>query len=169
MYKSVVSCNTIYQDIEDAEDEFVVSKEKLLDVNKWSDYGFIISTSFSLSDHHHKPLSRHARKGDHIKITTTEESAGPAAIFQGIIAAIEYDDYPDDGMEIFSLHISDAKAIVADEEDAPRNELVIGIKRAGGMLTADCHGIGSIADTECGDFFGFPAGQWHDLLVGFIK
>jgi len=93
--------------IEEAEDSFVDAKERLMDVNNWNKYSGIDGLEFRLSDHHGKTVSRHARKGDHIRIevSATGQEGRSEDMDWVAIEAIEYDDYPDQGMETFGMRL----------------------------------------------------------------
>ncbi len=90
----------ITKTVEDAEDTFVDAKERLLDVNHWNRYCNTPGVFFSLTDGHSRLVSRKAHKGDHIKI-----NAPAIAECCAVIDSIEYDDYPDLGMETFTMRL----------------------------------------------------------------
>ncbi|HVX01371.1 MAG TPA: hypothetical protein VHA52_13190 [Candidatus Babeliaceae bacterium] len=87
---------------EDAADDFVLAKEKLLDINGWGKYTATFQLNFILTDHDGKHAHRHARKGDYIKV---QSQADNTIIDWLHIEAIEYDDYPDVDVETIAMRL----------------------------------------------------------------
>lgn len=79
--------------VEDAEDLFILAKERLLDISDWRD-----GQSYILTDGHKQKAHRNAHSGDFIKIDGTEEWI--------VINKIQYDDYPDINGETITLFMS---------------------------------------------------------------
>jgi hypothetical protein len=110
--------------VEDAEDSFVDAKERLLDVNHWGRYCSAPGVTFSLSDGHNRPVSRRARGGDHIKL-----SIPGSEVCCLIIESLEYDDYPDLGMEAFTLRLKPCQHSKNMEEDNENEDLFPDMKK----------------------------------------
>jgi hypothetical protein len=107
--------------IEDAEDLFIVAKERLLDINDWhSDYGFILTDS-----NQHK-VQRNAHKGDFIT-----KSSLPNEKY--IINKIQYDDYPDIAGESITIFMADVNDVETMQS--------VSINRVGKLLTVLGHNL----------------------------
>ncbi|OSZ78422.1 hypothetical protein CAP35_09245 [Chitinophagaceae bacterium IBVUCB1] len=100
---------------EDAEDLFVVAKERLLDVSDWRD-----GHTYQLTDGHKRKAHRNAHTGDFVRI------AGAADTWV-YISKIQYDDYPDIGGESITLFMS--------TETDTESMHTIAINRVGKVLT----------------------------------
>ena len=59
--------------IEDAEELFVIAKDRLLDINEWHEITTSIKTRFQLVDKRGHPLQRHVHKGDFIVINIPDK------------------------------------------------------------------------------------------------
>ncbi len=114
--------------IEEAEDLFIESKDKLFDVSNWATICGITNIRFTLSDHHARELHRKAHTGDYIKVF--KEDAG----YVFFIENIEYDDYPDENKESFLMRLKHAEVIGKPAE----NIAGILIERNNTILTAYC-------------------------------
>lgn len=84
-------------DIDDAEEIFVVVKDRLLDILFWRDQGFA-GTGLSLVDAHMQELLRPAHTGDRLLFAD--------ASLHLLVQSIEYDDFPDEELETFTLRLS---------------------------------------------------------------
>lgn len=80
--------------IEDAEDLFVLAKDRLLDISDWND-----GQTYVLTDGHKQKAHRNAHSGDFIKIEGQKEE-------WIVINKIQYDDYPDINGETITLFMS---------------------------------------------------------------
>lgn len=88
--------------IDDAEDDFVLAKEKLLDINNWGKHTAAFQLGFTLTDHNGKHVHRHAHKGDYIKVQSQTDNS---IVDWAYIEAIEYDDYPDVDVETIAMRL----------------------------------------------------------------
>ena len=86
--------------IDDAEDLFVISKDRILDINHWHNLSPDLNAVFYITDNRGKSLHRTAHKNDHIKITLPGQDGGSRWMR---ISHIVYDDYPDVNIEAFSI------------------------------------------------------------------
>ncbi len=87
--------------LEDAEDGFVAAKDALLDVNSWAKL-LVPTVHVHLADAHGKPVSRSARRGDHLCL----DSGSPDHDYEWVlIESLEYDDYPDELKETFAMRL----------------------------------------------------------------
>lgn len=145
--------------VEDAEDFFVDAKDRLLEVNKWAVFAGLPSISFALADAVGHPLKRRLHRHDHIVISTPAE--GTADRFT--VDALEYDDYPDEGVETFAIrmHISGQ-----DPELAKTSTIVIA--RNGKDLSATYHGRNK-TDTNDDLWHGLEKAEWEMLVKGLIE
>ncbi len=163
---------------EEAEDCFVDAKERLMDVNNWNKYGGIDELEFKLSDSHGKEMHRHARKSDHIKIAT---EGGSGELDWVAIEAIEYDDYPDQGMETFGMRLHPSADPVNKIEGSAAYSLADNatstfvILRRGKKLLATYHGRndGGYTDATKGEgsqaWLGLTDLQWANLISGIAE
>lgn len=107
--------------MDDAEDLFIVAKERLLDVNDWhSEY------EFALTDSHKHKVHRNAHMGDFIK-----KGAQPEQWY--VINKIQYDDYPDiagESITIFMATVNDSESMHS-----------VAINRVGKLLTVQGHNM----------------------------
>jgi hypothetical protein len=107
--------------LDDAEDLFIVAKERMLDINDWqSEY------CFTLTDSHKQKMQRNAHTGDFIKKDTTPEE-------WYIINKIQYDDYPDIAGESITLFISNVNDVESMHS--------IALNRVGKLLTVQGHNL----------------------------
>jgi hypothetical protein len=158
----------ISDSIEDAEDDFVDAKDRLLDVNNWTKYSEINSIGIRLKDSHGKETSRHARRGDHIRIDM------PAGGFNWVvIEAIEYDDYPDQGMETFAIRVRPSENPMMKQADGEntRHETTgtFVIERRGRRLFASYHGRNEPGTRADNVWMGLDDAQWAGLVKGFAE
>lgn len=107
--------------LEDAEDLFVVAKERLLDINDWQN-----EHSSALIDNHKNKIHRNAHTGDFIKINSLPEKLL-------IINKIQYDDYPDISGESITMFLSTV--------NDPESMHTIAINRVGKILTVQGHNL----------------------------
>src|SRR5690606_27189950 len=92
--------------IDDAEEMFLVAKDRLTNVNQWYETAGEKGAKFTLTDHHGKELDRHAHIGDYIKIEIPGPGNKQGDGFDWVhIDKIRYDDYPDDGTESMALMV----------------------------------------------------------------
>ena len=160
---------------EDAEDLFVDAKEKLLDVNNWKRYSGMTGIDFRLTDGHTRSVNRKAHRGDHIKISVSGQEAKDYCVR---IDAIEYDDYPDLGMEAFTIRVHPCDNFLNkndednDHEDA---EGTLIIERRGKKVFASfnsrneaINADNNINSNMIDGWFGLSDGQWNSLVKGFV-
>ncbi|MGN6476450.1 MAG: hypothetical protein ACTHKV_04440 [Flavipsychrobacter sp.] len=114
--------------IDDAEDLFLLAKDRLLDINDWrnNDAGFI------LTDHHKQKLHRNAHSGDFIKIGSSDKWL--------IINKIQYDDYPDVNGESLTIFLS--------YTDDPESMHTIAVNRVGKVLSVQGFNIDFFENAE---------------------
>jgi hypothetical protein len=175
--------------VEDAEDMFVVSKNRLLDVNNWKKSSTHISASFHLTDHHGKPITRRAHKGDHIRIALPAPEARTGDGYDWVeIEAIEYDDYPDEDMETFAMHVRPCRSPLEKRDNDTAHFFsesatsTFVIERRGKRLAALYHGRNETANVgtdmpdairnatvAVGAWLGLSDVQWSGLIKGLIE
>jgi hypothetical protein len=100
--KKDLEISIIADTIEDAGDDFVLAKEKLLDINNWGKYVEPFQLAFILTDHNGKHVNRHAHKGDYIKVQSQTDNS---IVDWAHIESIEYDDYPDVDIEAIAIRL----------------------------------------------------------------
>ena len=114
--------------IEDAEDLFIVAKERLLDINDWHS-----THKFTLTDGHQHKVQRNAHKGDFIM-----KSGFPNERY--IINKIQYDDYPDiagESITVFMADVSDAESMQS-----------VSINRTGKLLSVLGHNLDFLGNAQ---------------------
>lgn len=57
-----------FSDAKEAENFYVIAKDRLLDINNWNDISHIPSATFCLVDQHNQNLNRLAQIGDYVRI-----------------------------------------------------------------------------------------------------
>jgi len=171
-----VVCDTT----EDAEDFFVDAKERLMDINNWNRYGRIEGVVFRLRDSHGKEAHRHARKGDSIRVDIPVNGPGESGGFDWVaIEAIEYDDYPDLGLETFGMRLHPSlnpmNAQAGNGAYAPGDNATgtFVILRRGNKLISTYHGRNDHrqAETNMGGraWPGLTDMQWASLISGIAE
>jgi hypothetical protein len=177
-----------FEVMEDAEEMFVIAKERLLLVNNWHIVSKSIDSKFQIVDHHGHPVDRHAHTGDIISI----DIPGPSSVTGDgkdwvKVEAIEYDDYPDENKEVLAMRLrpvsnptntdesvahfftNDATSTFVLERD--HNDVIA--RYFGRNEKPNTH-TGKLADkvrnTVVGvsAILGFSDVQWKGLLKGFL-
>ncbi|GAA4469103.1 hypothetical protein GCM10023093_27960 [Nemorincola caseinilytica] len=150
--------------VEEAEDLFVDAKNRLLDVTHWARYAGLADVRFALADGHRHTATRKARRGDHILI----DGRGPGQPYNEYdaytIEALEYDDYPDTGMETFAIRIHPSDRVATDNGDTA----TIVIQRNGIKVSAIYHGRNSPTGSD-GLWHGMSNTEWEALMRGLIE
>ncbi|HXS36668.1 MAG TPA: hypothetical protein VN721_08205 [Flavipsychrobacter sp.] len=173
---------------DDAENWFVVAKDRLLDVNKWEKYSSGSSADFRLMDNHGKEVNRHARTNDLIKIDTPSSDPASGTGHDWVkIEAIEYDDYEDEDVETITMRIRPPKAPVNNSEDIAHffddgSASTLVIKRRGKRLAASYNVLNESPDTDddmlekardkaiaIEGWLGLSNTQWKRLITGLIE
>lgn len=153
--------------LEDAEDTFVDAKERLLDVNHWNRYCNVPGVFFSLTDGHSRLVSRKAHKGDHVKINSPHM---PECCV--VIDSIEYDDYPDLGMETFTMRLQ-ACVHNDDEEEIGHSGAVASliIERRHKHVFSEYNyrnNAGEVVKKVSDGCFGLTDEEWSGMLKRFV-
>jgi len=152
---------------DDAEYGFVDAKDRLLDVNNWNKYCPEMETEFRLTDHHGLGAGRHARKGDLLRIDKPGVSPVKPGGFDWVaVEAIEYDDYPDLGMESFAMRLRIAADPHRKDEfitEHSDSTITFVIERRGVKLYASYHGRNGVGVIE-----QMTAGEWECLINAFL-
>lgn len=94
--------STVATTIEDAEDLFILAKERLLDVNAWNTLWDSKNITTILTDARHQRLHRDAHPHDTVKITT------PDCTCSLQIDHLQYDDFPDIAGESLTMVLHNA-------------------------------------------------------------
>ena len=178
-----------FEDLEDAEEMFVIAKERLLSINDWHKVSETIKARFQIIDHQGHPVHRHVHKGDIISI----DIPGPGTIAgEGKdwveAEAIEYDDFPDNQRESIALRLRPVPNPTASDKsvahfftEAATSTFII--ERKGNTVTARYHGRNEKPNTKTDNLIdkvrnalvgvsailGFSDIQWDGLLQGFLK
>jgi hypothetical protein len=178
-----------FDKMDDAEDMFVLVKERLLHVNDWHEVSESANTKFQIIDAHGHPVYRHAHKGDLISIDIPGPSSAAGNGKDWVkVEAIEYDDYPDDNKESLAMRLRPIPNPLAKDgsvahfftDDATSTFV---IERDHNTLVARYYGrnekpnldteklVDKVRNTVVGvsAILGFSDAQWKGLLKGFLK
>lgn len=138
---------------EDAEDLFLLAKERLTDVNRWYEMKGCTAFRFALSDSHKHPVHRFAHTGDYIN--PAEPGSNDTEYTH--IELIRYDDYPDENSEIFTLTLQ--PCIPAEGQGgAAEMACAIHVERHQQVIMAQYHG----------HFAGAASLPWQQFIEGLI-
>lgn len=180
----IVTLNTI----EDAEELFLIGKDRLLDMNNWDKYAGGLSGVFTLTDAHGKELHRKAHKGDYVKIMLPAPGEHAGQGYDWVhIEELVYDDFPDENREIIAMTVYPTAAPNGDKEDTShfftnKASSTYSIQRDGKEVMATYHGRNEIYNTETTDIIdkarnmivataalmGMSELQWKNLIKGFL-
>ncbi len=130
--------------VDEAQYLFVDAKDRLLDVNGWNRYCPEIGREFHVTNNHGIGVGRHVRKHDLVRIDRPDAARAQSAGFDWVVAeAIEYDDYPDLGIETFAMRLRVTQdpqlkqpGVVADDDTS----YTFVVERRGMKLYASYHG-----------------------------
>ncbi len=155
-------------DLEDAEDLFVAAKDAMLDVNKWGSR--LAPVLVHLADAHGKPVSRSARRGDHLCL----DSGSPDHDYEWVfIESLEYDDYPDELKETFAirLHAVDEPGHISPEAFSEEASGTLVVERIGRTVHALYHwrDCGEDHQVRTGLWHSISNDQWLTIITGFIE
>lgn len=155
----------ITRSVEDAEDTFVDAKERMLDVNHWNRYSDIAGASFALSDSHNRSVSRRAHKGDHVTMMIPGKDD-----YCVVIDAIEYDDYPDLGMESFTLRLHPCHDNEGSDEEYDGSKAILIIERRYKNVFAVFEYRNHAGEEMAGGegCFGLTDDEWNGMLKRFV-
>jgi len=175
--------------MEDAEEMFVIAKERLLNINNWAKIAEVASGKFTLTDKDGNAINRHGHKGDYVKINIG--APGPLA-GEGrdwvYIEKIEYDDDPDANHELINLQLRPTTAPTTKEsdvahffDDAATSNLII--ERRNTKIKAYYKGRNEKPNIHAENLIdkarnllvasnailGLSDIQWNNLIKGFLK
>ncbi|MCD6063881.1 MAG: hypothetical protein K0R82_1792 [Flavipsychrobacter sp.] len=176
------------ENADDAEELFVVAKNRLLDVNNWDKTAETTSASFQLTDHHGKDLHRKAHTGDYIKIKIPGPGSKTGDGYDWVhIEQIAYDDYPDEHTEDILMQVRPCSAPTNNDEDVAHffkedATSTFIIERHGKLLVAHYYGRNEVPNTNmesptdmvrntvvaAGAIIGLSDVQWSNLIKGFL-
>jgi hypothetical protein len=114
--------------MDDAEDIFLLAKERLLDVNDWN-----VINRFILTDSHKHKVHRNVHAGDFIMRSNDANE-------WYVVNKIQYDDYPDIAGESLTIFLSNA--------NNPETLHSIAVNRVGKLLTVQGHDLDFTGDAS---------------------
>lgn len=152
---------------DDAEDLFVDIKDRLLNVTHWGKYAGLEEVSFGLADSSGHKVKRHARRGDHVLLTTANTAHSQYDWLT--IEALEYDDYPDTSMETFAMRLRPStQPGQGDSNKKSADTTTIVVLRNQHELSAIYHGRNHAAGN--GDMWqGISTEGWGELVKGMLE
>lgn len=145
--------------LEDAEELFVLAKDRMLDVNNWHGLTGWQHIKLELVDKHGNVVSRTARRDDHILVHSGQEDTDWL-----VVDSLEYDDYPDDVAETFAirLHYAGEAAQAADHKASAT--IVVG--RTMKRCYVAWHGRNHTNDV--GHWHNLSRPEWEQLLSALL-
>lgn len=154
---------------EDAEDLFVIAKDRLLDINEWNQLFHANSYTVALTDTKGQKAHRSARMHDMIKISDNTKMEKWVNI-----SHIQYDNFPDINSESISLLLE------LKNEDHKSLETIL-VKRENSSVTIHCNGGNElprpedespddhlITDVDRHPVLNLPSIELQELLKGII-
>jgi hypothetical protein len=186
--KKDLKADIVAHDTDEADELFVLAKDRLLNLNNWKETSASASATFQLTDKQGNELSRPAHTGDYIRIKIPAPGTDAGDGYDWVhIEAIEYDDYPDEEMETIAMRVRPASAPV-NSNDATAHFFTAEatstfvIERRGRHLIAHYYGRNEKANTESklldnarnvaisvGAWLGGSDLQWESLLQGWLQ
>lgn len=177
------------ESVDDADELFVIAKERLLHVNDWHTYAGALSGVFTLTDSRGKELHRRAHKGDYIKILLPGPGENAGNGYDWVhIEALEYDDYPDTDSEVLAMTVRPVTSPETRDQNTAhffdnKATSTFSVQRHGAKVSATYHGRNETPNTgtdnlvdkvrnaamALGAMLGFSELQWTGLLKGFLK
>lgn len=176
------------ENVDDADDLFVLAKERLLDINNWHKLSGGLSAEFILTDNHGKEAHRPAHTGDYIKIKIPGPGNETGDGYDWVhIEKILYDDYPDANGEAMSMQVRPAPSPLHKEETAhffkEDATSTFNIERHGRIVLVHYHGRNEVPNTDAGGvinaarnvavaiggIMGLSDMQWQKLIKGLIE
>lgn len=119
------------QHFDDAEDMFVIAKNRLFNIYDWHLTAGLTEAAFQIVDIHGHEIRRNAHKNDMVKL----EQGNSATVFMSV-TAIVYDDYPDANTETISMELAPVASLTNDELGHLHPEIIILLKRHGITVAA---------------------------------
>ena len=154
--KDLKHSETMY-DVDDAEELFLIAKERLLNINHWQELAGEAGAKFTLCDTHGHELHRHAHKGDLIRISIPGPgNAAGSGDDWVLIEAIQYDDYPDENGESIAIMVRPTSAPTNDKNATahffnPAATSTFIIQRTDNIVTALYKGRNEQPNTQTGN------------------
>ncbi len=146
---------------DDAEDYFVIAKERLLGATNWNAIIHADAPQIVLVNHKGEPVKRNAHQGDHLKlITDTKEQW-----FK--ITSIAYDDYPDYNAESMTISIAEVNGPLKNGEEIPEPQYFLITGRRQLKLTA--HYYHDTFKNNSQELDSFPWLQWAQAILDFSE
>lgn len=150
--------------IEDADELFIIAKDRLLKVNKWkalcNDFG-----ELRLTDSHGHEMQRNAHYNDYIKI----DEQGQATEWVHI-DGIEYNDFPDEDYETIAIRMRDAKEPKEfHQEEHDTNSKATGtfvVERRGSHVAA--HYYNRNENVHAASWLAGHDAQWQALVEALL-
>lgn len=182
--------------LDDAEEDFLDAKDRLLHVNEWHELTRPALARFSLCDAIGNPVNRSARIGDFIRIaiagpshpsgdSTETDDTGDDWVR---IEALAYDDYPDEDRERIAMQVRPAASplapsVIPQHFFSAEATSTFAVERTGQRLAAAYWGrnevpnvnTGGMLDTlrnaavAIGGILGGSDIQWKALVRGLLQ
>ena len=181
--------------LDDAEEDFLDAKDRLLHVNDWHELTQPSLARFALCDAQGHPVQRSAHIGDFIRISITGP-AHPASDSDTDetgddwvrIEALAYDDYPDEDRERIALQVRPAASplapsVIPQHFFSAEATSTFAVERTGQRLAAAYWGRNEVpnvaaggmldslrnAAVAIGGILGFSDIQWKALVRGLLQ
>lgn len=177
-----------YTSLASAKAAFDKSRTRLLSINKWHEYGGLVSADFTLTDNAGNTLDRAARKGDFIKIDIPGPSHPNGQYDWVRVEDIIY-EMPDGQNEMLSLKLQAAHDPNNDEQNTPihffeeDSSSSFILKRENHDIVISYHGRNEVPNTHTDEpmenvrnwliglsaMLGFSDIQWKGLINGIVN
>lgn len=155
----------VAESVEDADELFLIAKDRLLAVNKWQSLCEDIG-ELKLTDSHGNEMQRNAHYNDHIKI----DEPGHATEWVHI-DGIEYNDFPDEDYETMAIRMRDArepKEFQEEEaEDVPTATGTFVVERRGRHVAA--HYYSRNENANAATWLAGHDAQWQALVEALLR
>lgn len=181
--------------LDDAEEDFLDAKDRLLHVNDWHELTQPALARFTLCDAHGQPAARSARLGDFIRISlvgpahpSSDDKVDESGDDWVRIEALAYDDFPDEDRERIALQVRPAASplapsVIPQHFFSAEATSTFAVERTGQRLAAAYWGRNEVpnvstggmldnlrnAAVAIGGILGFSDIQWKALVRSLLQ
>lgn len=175
-------------DDNDAKQLFMIARNRLMDVNHWSEYSRPVTATFRLTDASGNELNRTAEKGDYFKIDLPGPGSKEGDGFDWVkIETIEEQGHPDESLERIVIQVRPTPAPVNEKENVAhffdeRATSSFMVERNGTEVRAAVFGRNEVPNINTSSvvdkvrnavvgataIIGFSNIQWNNLVKGLV-
>jgi len=145
-----------FESVEDAEDMFVIAKERMLDINNWQRFFTGSFPAFQITDNSGHELKRHLHSGDFVRVNFNKDQKKSGIVLNA--EAIVYDDFPDLNRESFAMKLT-----------SDSNQYFFIVERIREFVFArfELRNDNAVHEKHA-NTISFSDEQWRGLLIGFL-